>query len=802
MKKGNKRDWVKKKSRGRTLIGLPCIIVALVSLVQVGNYALKKDSQKIVFNEICSNNYNVIEDSTGKWRDYIELYNSSDEPVSIGDYYIATRKTLKYGMQLSDEVLNPGEYKVLFLSGQETADGGEAVSLKIDADDGEKVYLYDENGNVMDMVFVPPLSYNTVYARETDGSGDWQYETPTPGKTNESGRLLKAQALDEPVFSHASGFYEDSFYLEISAGEGEEIYYTLDGSTPDENSLHYTGPILIEDNSKKPDIYAGRTDVSSAFLTEMIQLYTDETAPCFETPKTPVDKCSIVRAVCMDEQGAASPVVTQSYFVDFEEKQGYDNLPVISLVTEPENLFDSENGIYVLGENFLQEVEEGLSKHWLWWAANYFEKGREWERPVNISCFSQEKELVYEKFAGIRLKGASSRVYPQKSFYLSAREELDGKGKIQTGLFQENYKTDSIALFSGGNDYHTKLKDYLVSRLTRERSFEVMEYVPCAVFLDGEYWGIYYLAEDYNEDYFKQHYGIEEKNLALIKNMEVVYGEEADYTELENLMIFAAEEDLSRPENYEKLCCGLDMQNYMEYIAAQTYIAHHGDWPQKNTALWKDSRGGKWKWILFDVNSEGSAMEAGLADYNMFPVLEKYEYFYPALIKNEEFKKDFTVMLEDMANLDFSEQRVNKEIDNYLELMGQPMKKHYERYFGGNSTLFREETEGIRDFFNNRRACLYRQMEEEGMVSGTPVKVTVEMEHPEYGKILINGREAELENGIWEGYYYTDYPITIEAVSERNRHFTGWEGSLTSQEEKVELYLQEGGNYLKAGFEK
>ena len=50
-------------------------------------------------------------------------------------------------------------------------------------------------------------------------------------------------------FSVKSGFYDSAFHLAISAPKDTEIYYTLDGSTPDTGSIRYTEPIPIKDRS-------------------------------------------------------------------------------------------------------------------------------------------------------------------------------------------------------------------------------------------------------------------------------------------------------------------------------------------------------------------------------------------------------------------------------------------------------------------------------------------------------------------------------------------------------------------------
>ena len=63
-------------------------------------------------------------------------------------------------------------------------------------------------------------------------------------------------------FSRESGFYEEPFTLEMTAPFGTEIYYTLDGSWPDENAILYTTPIYIDDATPHPNVYSMRTDMA------------------------------------------------------------------------------------------------------------------------------------------------------------------------------------------------------------------------------------------------------------------------------------------------------------------------------------------------------------------------------------------------------------------------------------------------------------------------------------------------------------------------------------------------------------
>ena len=57
----------------------------------------------------------------------------------------------------------------------------------------------------------------------------------------------------------------------------------------------------------------------------------------------------IVRAVAKSREGEYSDIVTKIYFVTNEDLYKYQDLTIASFVTNPENLFSPDKGIYVTG---------------------------------------------------------------------------------------------------------------------------------------------------------------------------------------------------------------------------------------------------------------------------------------------------------------------------------------------------------------------------------------------------------------------------------------------------------------------
>lgn len=379
-------------------------------------------------------------------------------------------------------------------------------------------------------------------------------------------------------FSRESGFYEEPFELQLTAPLGAKIYYTLDGSVPDENAFLYTTPILINDATSQPNVHSMRTDTSPEFMLEK---------PKYKLPDYPVDKCTVVRASYRDADGNFSKVKTESYFVGYGAKAGYRDINVISIVTDPENLFGHDKGIYVLGRKYGDYLENVGNLENLEEDANAYQHGKEWERPADIQIFDTEREVFLKQSCGIRIQGGGSRIQLPKSLNLYAREDYSSATRFYADLFGTDYMADTITLSAGGQDAIAKFRDMFVSTLTRDRAFSTMNYEPYAMFLDGEYWGIYWLTERYNDTYLGYYYGIDADNIIMMKNSALIRESEEDWSTYNVMLYYLQETDFTREENYESAGYIIDLQSYIDYYATEIYIGSWADWPGTNEAFWR-----------------------------------------------------------------------------------------------------------------------------------------------------------------------------------------------------------------------
>lgn len=736
-------------------------IVVLTLVAFAGFFAFGKNisREQIMFiNEVRSWDSDVTR--TGYYgSDYIELYNASSEEVSLEGWYVSDDMTDLKKCQIHEVVIAGNDYALLYANGKNNS--GASLNFKINPA-GEKIFLSDAEGNLIDSIYVPEQEFGTVYARVTDGAQEWAVMESSIGYSNNESKMLPLRTLDEPVFSHESGFYDEAFTLTLEANKGETIYYTLDGSEPTEESLVYEDGIVIEDISDQPNVLNSVRNVVQDW---------EEYTPS----ETPVDKATVVRAIAMDKDGNVSEVGTNTYYVGVDK---YQNKTVVSLVSDFDEMF-GDNGIFVTGKDY----EEGTAE-----TPNFLQSGRRWEIQGNMEIL-EDGEIILNQEVGIRTQGASTRLASKKKMSIYSREEYSGSTYF-----------DGLTL--GDKNIHSVYTNHSVSNivfpdLIEDRALDTQEAMECVVFLNGEYWYKTYLLEKYNKYYLAEKYQVNPDNVIIIKDDEATEGPDDAYDYYLDILRFAEITDLSVDENYEELKQRIDVQSYIDYICTNLYLCNMDISETKNMTLWRtiedegtEMGDTRWRWMIYDMDclewmdksyygAEERAAINSFTEVMQFTGMAIDEHqIYASAKKNEEFCKQFVLTFMDMANVNFSVENIEKTFEKW------------------NVT-----TEEFGDFFEHRFDYIVPYMAEEFGLTGTLEEVTLKVNDTEGGTILLNTTTPDISDGSWTGKYYTDYPVTVTAVPEEGYEFGGWGGSVTSDSATMEAEVTAGGITLEAVFE-
>lgn len=150
----------------------------------------------IVINEFLTSNKSCLgADEAGDCDDWIELYNTGKEPVSLKNISCSDDSTNLYRYTFPDTSLAPGAYIVLWAD-DEPQEGELHAPFKLSSENGDEIILTGTKGNVLDRIQFFPHSGNPIarvpdasYGREFDGSENWvQLFLPSPGAKNSGGR--------------------------------------------------------------------------------------------------------------------------------------------------------------------------------------------------------------------------------------------------------------------------------------------------------------------------------------------------------------------------------------------------------------------------------------------------------------------------------------------------------------------------------------------------------------------------------------------------------------------------------------
>jgi hypothetical protein len=614
--------------------------------------------------------------------------------------------------------------------------------------DGETLFISDPQGNIADSVTIGSIPTDVSYGRKPDGSSAWFYfSKPTPGDSNLSSPFTGMAG--EPLFSLPGGIYQGGINVILSPSyPGNTIRYTTDGSEPDENSPLYA------------------------------------TAFSLTTPK-------VIRAREYGQDLLPGKIITRSYLINISSQ-----LPVFSLSTKPGNFFDNDYGIYVLGDSAESNEPYYNANYWM-----------EWERPVHIEFFD-DNDSGFHLDAGVKIFGAWSRTYPQKSLAIYARSQY-GYNKISYKLFRDLPFTEyeAFLLRNSGNDwYYAFMRDALVSGLTEGTGLDKQAYRPAVVFLNGQYWGIHDIREKINEHFIAAHHGINKDSINILEDLgAIVYGDNSEYMALYN---FISLNSLAVQSNYEHVEERIDIDNFISYLVTQIYCGNR-DWPGNNIKYWKKSGEGKWRWILYDTDySFGIYVNQGYTHNTLematavngpdWPNPSWSTLVFRKLLENTTFRNKFINRTADFLNTRFTAQNVKARIFQLKSVIEPEIPRHSSKWnYAITLSSWSDNVRLLNEFADRRPGYVNFHIRQKFSIPGMQI-VSLSINDTSKGFVKLNS--LNITTPAWSGSYFMNIPLQVTAVAKRGYRFVKWEGSMDSSNASLVIPLTDALN-LTAVFE-
>ncbi len=604
----------------------------------------------VYISEVLASNDSVVSFANAGFTDWIELYNASSSTVDLSGCGLSDNQGRGRKWQFPSGVtIGPGEYKVILCDGHaEKSNPGELhTSYKIGRLKGEIITLTDPTGRVLDKMILPEMKTDISYGRTVGMTGLFYYRTPTPFQMNQEGFL---GFTEMPAFSVEPGMYTSTVHVELRVPEGTQVYYTTDGSTPTLNSTPYGG--------------------------ERLEL----------------NFTTVLRARAFSAAGLEpSEVLTGTFFVNV-----YHTLPVVSVVTDPDTLWNEETGMLVFGRDGIKEAPGKLPfKNTVYRKIKNLGEDQE----CHVEMYALDGETVLNQDAGFRLMGDFSLDMPQKSMKFRSRSAYGAK-TFAAKLFEDRPYTEyrGFVLRNSGNDsMWTRLLDGFESRLLDSYGATVIHqaWKPVAVYLNGVYWGHMNLRERVDRYFVAQHEGLP---LSEADNMDVLQGSGAAKYGSSNKAFKAMlkkikEGDPARnPEDLQYILDNVDVDNLFEYMALEMFV---GNSDIGNTRYYRlYGEGQKWRWIWYDAdyglflsafNSPRSyTKENGMGDQKIDNTI------FRKLLSVPEYRDRFLQKFGDVFQTFTTEHMLNV-LEPLVELITPEMELHWARWGEENDKMVIEE---------------------------------------------------------------------------------------------------------------
>ena len=614
--------------------------------------------------------------------DWVELHNSTGSAVSLAGYGISNNPKNPAKWVFPDISIEPGEYLLLYATG--SADKAQKKNLKLNfniSSTGEALFFFDPNGKLIDKLSAGRMKSGQSYGR--DGSDNrFYYAEPTPGAQNGKGYEGITQL---PAFSVTPGIYDNAVTVAITAGEGETIRYTTDCTTPNASSEVYSGELSISKNS-------------------------------------------VIRAAAFRDGYLSGDVATATYL--FRSDGVNHALPVVTLVTAPDNLWNSKTGIYATGDQFDPDAASYADtlKSATYYQAKFATEEQVdtiWEKPAAFSLFDDNGKQVFTQNVGIRIAGSFGRGRAQKGFNVIARKEY-GKGSMEYPFFDNRPYTEykAVVLRAGAQDQNrSKIRDELASGLLEGTDINILyqAYRPTVLYLNGEYWGVYFMKEKRNRFFVAQHENTENNvDLAIGKGFKQrTYGDNSDWV---SLYEYATSHDLSASDAYNYVAERMDVDSFRDYMIAEIY---NGNTDTYNFQYYR-LKGGKWKFIFYDFcwgfqspGHETLAFRMGKTPSDVCSAK-----LFAAMLQNKGWRDSFCRRFVELLNTAFAPERVSALIEELYGYVEPEIKREREKFnkdtFMGvkqpNTNLgtyegFQSEISKLKDFAQRRPEELKRQLQ-------------------------------------------------------------------------------------------
>ncbi|MDD4992622.1 MAG: chitobiase/beta-hexosaminidase C-terminal domain-containing protein [Paludibacter sp.] len=608
------------------------------------------DSNKVIISEFMAVNSNGIIDEDLEHSDWLELYNNSAGTIDLGGWFLTDDAANLKKWQFPAVSLPKGAYLVIFASGKNRIDPSKKLHTNFKLSGSGEFLAISEPDSTISCSFSPmfPAQRQDVSYGFYQGQAVY-FTTATPGAENVAGSLPFA-----PTFSVARGFYNAPIdvVLSLSGGNGS-IYYTLDGTRPTlATGTLYSTPIHITTTTPLSAVTINSAGLLSEVITNTY-IYPADVVKQSSTPVGyPTDWKQAASTTTIKADYEMDPDICNSADYKSLMENSLKSIPTVSIVTNAGYIFSDVNnattgGIYI-------------------YTGRPLSLGADWVRPTSAEYFDPATGKQFQINCELKLHGGNSRIPAncmKHGFELGFKSAY-GPSKLNFDVFEEKnaVKEFNSLVLRGGYNY-TWAKNAASQQIAAQyiqdswaKTTQLEMGYPSAherfvhLYINGLYWGLYNITEQYDEDFMESYLGGDKTQYDVVKEQQFTMPTAGTLVAWKDLLSQVQTDSIATNANYQKLKGRnpdgtlnvnysnlLDIEDYIDYMLVNYYLGNQ-DWDKNNWSAGRNfvSNASGFKFFCWDAETTMTAIGTDLV--SAAPTLGNPTAFLQFLKKNPDFK--------------------------------------------------------------------------------------------------------------------------------------------------------------------
>ena len=229
----------------------------------------------------------------------------------------------------------------------------------------------------------------------------------------------------------------------------------------------------------------------------------------------------------------------------------------------------------------------------------------------------------------------------------------------------------------------------------------------CVLYLDGHYWGQYYLREHirtYSICQFEGWQG-QEKDIDLIKANSTVF--QGSNNSMADLLKWVNSHNMDTDEAYRMLDENIDIQNYIEYMSVEIFT---GNTDTLNVKRYRNTNAdGKWKWVLYDLDwaftVDTNSIARWIAKGGMGNEKRTNNDLFIGCMKNSTFRDRFLTYFGQQLATTYSTENMHALFQQRYEELLPELPRQFEKW-GETESTYKEQLRFIMNYASSRPAKL------------------------------------------------------------------------------------------------